>query len=176
MVLLSRELSIVFIVFTVTCSHLWWGGEERQWPDPVPQLPWWLQAQQSVCVEDYCSSGLPCRPYLPVFWGKMPVIHLLNQIVFIFGDFYDWFGDSAHVRPTSNPLTFLRLRDMTAVPMITWRCVTETLKTVPCWAASVATTSQMTSKPAPTSCGWNLFQMALSTRPALLPTSSKVRG
>lgn len=79
MILLSREFSIVFIVLSVTCSHLWWGGEERQRPDPVPQLPWWLQAQQSVCVEDYCRSGLPRRPYVPVLWGETPVICYLTQ-------------------------------------------------------------------------------------------------
>ena len=77
---------------------------------------------------------------------------------------------------TSNPLLFLRLRDMTVVPMTTWRCVMGTLKTALSWAASVATTSRTTSKPAPTTYGWNLFQMALSTRLVLLPTSSKVMG
>lgn len=46
-----------------------------------------------------------------------------------------------------------RLRDMTVVPMTTWRCEMETQTTVLCWAASVATTNQMTSKVALISCG-----------------------
>lgn len=47
--------------------------------------------------------------------------------------------------PPSNPLLIpLRLKDMTVVPMTTWRCEMETLKTAPCWAVSAATTSQMT--------------------------------
>lgn len=51
------------------CSHLWWRGEEGQRPDSVPQLPRWLQAQQSVYMEDFCQSGLSCGPDFPVFWG-----------------------------------------------------------------------------------------------------------
>lgn len=99
MILLWRELSIVF---TVTCSHLWWGGEERQRPDPVPQLPWWLQAQQSVRVEDYCSSGLSRRPYLPVFWGKDISPLLFIKIVFSFCKCYD-FNDisNSNIKPSN---------------------------------------------------------------------------
>lgn len=77
---------------------------------------------------------------------------------------------------TSNSYTLIRLRDMTVVLMTTWKSVMETMKTAHCWVASVAMTSLMTSKLVPTSCGWNLFQMALSTRQALPPISLKVRG
>lgn len=54
---------------------------------------------------------------------------------------------------TSNSYTLIRLRDMTVVLMTTWKSVTETMKTAHCWVASVATTSLMTLKPVPTSCG-----------------------
>lgn len=74
--------AVILLFFIVTYSHLWWGSEERQRPDPVPQLPRWLQAQQSVCLENYCSSGLPCRPYLPILWGKIRLSWFVKSTFF----------------------------------------------------------------------------------------------
>lgn len=69
-------------------SHLWWRGEEGQRPDPVPQLPRWLQAQQSVHMEGFCQSGLSRGTDVPVFWGLLsfyfPQIKLVFCLWFVY--------------------------------------------------------------------------------------------
>lgn len=68
--------------------------------------------------------------------------------------FVPLFSHSRSPSPSPSPsLLSHRLRGMIAVPMTTWRCVMATRRAALCWVASVATTSQTTSRPAPTSCG-----------------------
>lgn len=94
-----------------SCSNLWRWCKERQRPNSVPQLPWWLQTQQSVHMEDFCLWGLPCGTYLPVFWGTKVFLFFRKFVIQFFSSWLKPSVSPQIERHDSCAYDYLEVRD-----------------------------------------------------------------